>query len=254
MRFPIHGATDDRGGPVVAANAAAGAVSEVTRPTVVYGNDPLCGWCFGIGPDLLEAQATLGSEVDWRLETGGLVSGQRVRPIAHDRAYLRQGLDAVEAVTGRRAGEAYWRDIVEPGTYVSDSEPAVRAVVAARELSPGNELAFSHALTDALYLDGRVPDDPGTLRQVAGSLGMDGAELVIRWRSERARAATADAFVRASRLGITTYPSLFLEVPGGGLQPIVSGYADAASIVARTRALSRTDPEESEGAGPERAR
>lgn len=213
-----------------------GGATGMTRPTVVSGNDSLCGWCFAIGPDLLQARATLGGEVDWRVETGGLVTGERVRPIAKDRDYLRQGFASVRAVAGREVGDAYWRDVVEPGTYVSDSEPAVRAVVVARELSPGSERAFSHALTDALFLAGRVPDDPATVAHVAEQVGIDGAALAERWRTDDARAATATAFVRARRFGITTYPSLFLEATDGSVQPLVTGYADVTSIVERVRA------------------
>lgn len=203
---------------------------------LVYGNDPLCGWCFAIGPALLDARARLGDLVRWRLETGLLVTGERVRPIAQDRGYLRQGLAQVEAVAGRRAGDAYWRDVVEDGTWVSDSEPAVRAVVTARELAPGVELAFSHALTDALYLEGRRPDDPDTLRALAGRFDLDGEHLVAAWASDEARRSTAEAAARARALGVETYPSLFLLEPDGTPRPLLAGYADADTIEAAVRA------------------
>jgi putative protein-disulfide isomerase len=210
------------------------------RPVLLYGNDPLCGWCFAIGPALLEARRRLGDLVRWRLETGLLVTGGRVRPIAHDRDYLRQGLAQVAAIAGRRVGDAYWRDIVEDGTWVSDSEPAVRAVVVARELAPGSELAFSHALTDALYLDGRRPDDPATLRTIAEELGLDGDEVVATWGTDAARRSTAEAATQARALGVETYPSLFLLEPDGTPRPLLAGYADADTIEATVRAAVRT--------------
>lgn len=200
-------------------------------PTVVYGNDVLCGWCFATGPAILEAKQRLGEAVTWRIEAGGLVVGDRVHPVAQDREYLVAGLAQVAMVSGRRAGDAYYEKVLEPGTWVSNSEPACRAVLVAQDMRPEVAVEFSHWLTDALYLDGRVPDDPDTLRAAAAATGLDGDELVARWATPGAVAMTHEAFGRARSRGVHTYPSLFLEAPDGRLEPLVAGYADADSIV-----------------------
>ncbi|MGF1646195.1 MAG: DsbA family protein [Kineosporiaceae bacterium] len=201
------------------------------RPTVVYGNDALCGWCFATGPAILEAKQELGDEVAWRIETGGLVVGERVRPVAMDREYLVAGLAQVAMVSGRRAGEAYYERILGTGTWVSNSEPTCRAVLVAQEMGPDVAVEFSHWLTDALYLDGRVPDDPDTLRDAAAAHGVDGHELLARWATPGAVETTREAFQRARALGVQTYPSLFLEAGDGTLDPLVTGYTDARTIV-----------------------
>jgi putative protein-disulfide isomerase len=202
------------------------------RPVVVYGNDPLCGWCFAIGPDLVEAKRRTIDRFDWRVECGGLVVGDRVHPIALDRDYLVAGLAQVERVTGRRAGAAYFDGLLAQGTWISDSEPSCRAVIAARSLDPVLAIDFSHGLTDALYLDGREPDAPDTVRDVADAVGFDGAELVARWTASEATAELQRAFVHARSIGITTYPSLFVEWRGERI-PVLAGWADADTIVER---------------------
>jgi putative protein-disulfide isomerase len=213
------------------------------RPTVVYGNDVLCGWCFATGPAILEAKQELGDDVTWRIETGGLVVGERVRPVALDREYLVAGLAQVAMVAGRRAGEAYYERVLAAGTWVSDSEPACRAVLTAQEMLGPVAVEFSHWLTDALYLDGRVPDDPDTLRDAAAAHGLDGDELIARWATPGALETTRRAFARARALGIHTYPSLFLDTGGGTLEPLVAGYADARTIVRTVReAMARPAP------------
>jgi putative protein-disulfide isomerase len=212
-------------------------------PTVVYGNDVLCGWCFATGPAILEARRELGDQVTWRIEAGGLVVGDRVHPVARDREYLVAGLAQVAMVSGRRAGEAYYERVLRPGTWVSNSEPACRAVLVAQEMRPATAVEFSHWLTDALYLDGRVPDDPATLRDAAAAHGLDGDELVARWATPGAVELTREAFRRARSLGVHTYPSLFLEHGGGTLEPLLAGYSDARTIVATVReAVSRLVP------------
>jgi putative protein-disulfide isomerase len=200
------------------------------RPIIVYGNDVLCGWCFATGPALLEVKRRLADSVRWRIECGGLVVGERVRPVALDRDYLAAGLAQVAAVAGRHAGRRYFENVLDTGTWVSNSEPACRAVLVAQEMNPSAALEFSHWLTDALYIDGRVPDDPDTLRAAARAQGIDGDELVARWATPGAVEATRAGFERARSLGIRVYPSLFLESADGRLDALVSGYAEADMI------------------------
>jgi putative protein-disulfide isomerase len=208
------------------------------RPVVVYGNDPLCGWCFAIGPDLVEAKRRTEDRFEWRIECGGLVVGERVHPIALDRDYLVAGLEQVRRATGRSAGTAYFDGLLAAGTWISNSEPSCRAVIAARSLEPMLAIDFSHGLSDALYLEGREPDAPDTIRDVADSVGLDGVELVARWSSPEAKAELARAFGHARAIGITTYPSLFVEWRGERI-PVLAGYAGADTIVERLDATLR---------------
>lgn len=204
------------------------------KPTLVYGNDVLCGWCFATGPAIAEAKQRLGDAVQWRIECGGLVVGDRVRPVGADREYLVAGLQSVEAMTGRAAGAAYIERVLDVGTWVSDSEPACRAVLVAQEMAPSVAVEFSHWLTDALYLDGRVPDDPDVLRDAARAHGIDGDELLARWATPDAVAMTEAAFRRARSLGVSTYPSLFME-RDDRLVALVAGYAPAEVIESTVR-------------------
>ena len=212
------------------------APSKILTPTIVYGNDPLCGWCFAIGPELLKARLELADEVAFRIECGGLVMSERVRPIAHDRDYLAAGFARVKATSGREPGPNYWSRVVEPGIWVSNSEPACRAVLVAQKMEPGRAIEFRHALTDALYVDGELPDDPSTVRRVAEDVGINADELFSLWSSPDAATLTANAFAHARQLGVTSYPSLYLEV-GSRLKPILSGFATTDEIVSEIRTV-----------------
>lgn len=50
-------------------------------PVVVYGYDPLCGWCFAAGPAMAEVRRTLADEVTFEVACGGLVSGEQTVPV-----------------------------------------------------------------------------------------------------------------------------------------------------------------------------
>jgi putative protein-disulfide isomerase len=204
--------------------------------TIVYANDPLCGWCFAIGPDLLAAKKQLGDSVNWRLEMGGLVVGERVRPIQFDANYLVNGFAQVERACGRKPGQAYWDKVVRPGTWVSNSEPVCRAVFAAQAIAPHLAIEFSHGLTDALYVDGQHPDEAATIGRVATELGIEAEPVIQNWSNAGALASTQERFEKARRLGVAGYPSLFVE-HNGQLKLLVSGYATAQHIIQVIRSL-----------------
>ena len=158
-----------------------------------------------------------------------------MRAVANDEGYLRAGLATVAATTGRHAGTDYYDGLLAEGTWVSDSEPAVRAVVVAREQG-GDAVALdlSSALSDALYVDGRAPEAPETLRDVAAAVGLDPDAFLAAFDSPEAREATKEEMLRARGLGVQTYPSLLLRV-GERTVPLVEGYAPAQEIVRRVR-------------------
>lgn len=198
---------------------------------LVYHADPLCGWCFAIAPALEEARDRIGDRAHWTLRMGGLVVGERVRPVGLDAAYLRSGLAQVAAATGRTAGDRYYSDIVDRGSWVSDSEPVCRAVLVAEELG-GTDAAFtaSHALSDALYLEGREPDAPATVSDLAASLGLEPEQFLARWASDTAAARLTRHWEQTRAMGLSTYPTV-AAVHAGVVTPLVVGAASADDIV-----------------------
>jgi len=84
---------------------------------------------------------------------GGLVVGDRVGPISKDADYIRRNAPSAERASGRRFGAPHWRGLVEVGTWVHDSGPPVRAVVATRDLA-GDVAAIDvhQALCDGMFV------------------------------------------------------------------------------------------------------
>jgi putative protein-disulfide isomerase len=202
---------------------------------IVYGFDPLCGWCFGFAPAFAQVRRELDGEVAFRVAAGGLVVGERRRAVRHDADYLRAGLARVREVTGVAAGPAF-ADLLARGEWVSDSEPVCRAMWVARELGGDDAaIALGTALSRAFYADGREPDDPAVVDELARALGLDG--LLRRWDTEEARRGTARWWAASRAAGLTTYPSLLLDTgEGGPWRPLVVGPAPAADVVRTIRA------------------
>lgn len=204
---------------------------------VVYGFDPLCGWCYGFAPAFAMARAELAGAVEFGVASGGLVTGERRRPVGLDAGYLRAGLAAVAAATGVSPGPAF-ADLLDRGTYVSDSEPVCRAMWAARELAgDGAAIELGAALSRAYYGEGREPDDPDLVAELGAGLGLP--DLVDRWATEAARRGTAQWWARSRAVGLTTYPSL-LAVDGGRWRPLLVGVAPADRVVDLLRTAAAT--------------
>ncbi|GGK42188.1 DsbA family protein [Salinarimonas ramus] len=206
-------------------------------PVIVVAYDPLCGWCFGFGPTLRRLRARFAGEALFRVAMGGLVTGARERMIGLDAPYLMRGLQEVRARTGVKAGPAFFERVLEPGRWISRSEPACRAVRIAREMG-GEEAALDVAtgLCEAFYGEGRVPDDARTIARVATAAGLDPDVLLDRWSAPEAFAETMAMFDAERARGIVSYPALFLKDERGGLVEVLAGAVspeDAVAIVER---------------------
>jgi protein-disulfide isomerase-like protein with CxxC motif len=173
---------------------------------------------------LADARHQLGDDVEWTLRMGGLVVGDRVRAVAHDAEYLRSGLAQVHAASGRSAGDPYWTEIVDVGTWVSDSEPVCRAVLTAIELADTDAgFAASHRLSDLLYVEGVEPDSLDALHEVARTIGLDGDGFVEHWASPHTRDRLTAHWADTRRSGLQTYPTIAV-LSDGRLQPVVTGF------------------------------
>jgi putative protein-disulfide isomerase len=174
---------------------------------LIYGFDPLCGWCFAFRPTMAAVREAFPT-MPIRLLMGGLVLGERVRPIAHDRDYLIRGLEQVRQTAGVSAGKAFFEGLLAEGTYVSNSEPPCRAVQVAIELDPTRAYSFADSLPEAYYGRGLAPDRPEVIGELAAAQGYDAEQFIERWQSDQARQATQAAFAAARAEGISMYPTL----------------------------------------------
>jgi putative protein-disulfide isomerase len=199
------------------------------KPSIVLAFDPLCGWCFAFEPVLTQLRKKFATRFDFEIAMGGLVTGERVRPVAEDAEYLRRGLAMVEQRTGVKAGAAYFTRILEPGTWISNSEPPARAIRLARELSgEAAALDLAAAFTTALYVDGDAPDDPEVIERLATRLGLPTKPLLKRWLEPTEIDQSELSFAQERKRGILSYPSAFLKQGKG--QPLLQILSGAVSL------------------------
>ncbi|NJN17595.1 MAG: DsbA family protein [Oscillochloris sp.] len=210
---------------------------------LLYGFDPLCGWCFAFGPTI-DAIRAEHADLAIELRYGGLVVGERVAPIAASRDYLRSGLAQVAQRAGVAAGDAFYNGLLSEGSYVSNSEPPCRAIWAAEQVAPDRALDFALALPQAFYQEGMPLDDERVLTTLAERHNIESQRLLALWRSGEARTNTQTAFIQTRAAGFTSYPTLAYQ-QGARTILIARGWLAPTEAVAqinnlRTQSASRT--------------
>jgi putative protein-disulfide isomerase len=194
--------------------------------------DPMCSWCYGFGKEMASLQEHY-PEMPLKIVLGGLRAGGTEVLNDAGKQFRLHHWAKVEQLSGlpfNREG------LTARQGFVYDTEPVCRAVVAARILAPeANLLEVFRAFQRAFYVDALDTTDLSVLATV-GSAALSEAGtpvtseefLAILSKQSTIDAAQAD-FARAVSMGVTGFPTLFLE-RDGKLHLVAAGYAKAGTL------------------------
>jgi len=73
---------------------------------LIYGYDPLCGWCYGLIPALRKFHETY-PDVPVEVLPGGLFTGSPARPYSSLVDHIRWAEISLERITGRKPSEVF---------------------------------------------------------------------------------------------------------------------------------------------------
>jgi putative protein-disulfide isomerase len=186
---------------------------------LLYVMDPMCSWCWGFAPvieSLAEQAAAAG--VPLQLVVGGL----RRDRIAIDAAARVRYLGYWQAVNASTGQLFNFADGLPEG-LVYDTEPACRALVAARELAPDLAWSLARLIQQAFYTEGVDVTQAGVLLQLAEHAGIPRIEFAEAFDSPAMHVATAADFTWVQDLGIAGFPTLLAEREGQ-LALLTNGY------------------------------
>ncbi len=200
-------------------------------PSLIYVADPMCSWCYGFGPELAALLDGLpGMPIE--VVVGGL------------RPYATKPMD--EAL--KTSLLEHWHKVAEqtslpfsydgrwPEGFIYNTEPACRAVVAARMLAPQATLFVFHEIQRAFYSEGQDVTQGNVLASVAAAAmteagyPTDAETFLATWNSEAAILATHEDFQQVQRWGIDGFPALVLE-RDGQLDMVTSGYVPMPKLI-----------------------
>lgn len=178
---------------------------------LVYGFDPLCGWCFGFIP-ALEALTQQRPDIPIELRLGGLVTGERVRPYSEMENYIAGASSRLLAVTGQVLGEAFLGKLLKRSDVIASSIPPSAAILQVREKYPERALAFAHSVQAAHFRDGQDLNDLATYGPLLERLELDVTlELPA---PDRPGPALQREFDETRALGISSFPTTLITQEG----------------------------------------
>ena len=205
-------------------------------PHFIYIADPMCSWCYGFGPEL---QALLKETPDASLEiiVGGLRAYNQEIMGESQRTTIRGHWQHVAEASGLPFSDV---GMTQPG-FKYDTEPACRAVVAAKTIADhftGQELlGIFHAIQHAFYAEGLDVTQPvilaqtvvSALNKIDGHNAFDIDSFIETFMSPQCMSDTRAEFEQCQRWGVSGYPALLI-VHQESLHRIAAGYTKTAQL------------------------
>jgi putative protein-disulfide isomerase len=208
-----------------------------TRPTqVLVVLDAYCGWCHGFRDALLGFWERHREDHEFVVLAGGLVTGDRVAPIASF-DFIPDGNRRIAELTGARFGEPY-QELLADGSLVIDSTDAARGFTALRAQAPERSVPLAVAIADAFFHDGRSLSDVATFRAVAVDQGLDPDAVEAAFEDPATAAQVAEEFAAVSRIGVSGFPTVAVS-HGDHLHAIAVGYATGEELEQRLAAAAQ---------------
>jgi putative protein-disulfide isomerase len=187
---------------------------------LVYFADPMCSWCYGFSPVIGALAERFEGRLPLDVVMGGLRAGNTEPMRAEDKDYIRNAWTRVGAASGQPFDFSFF----DREGFVYDTEPACRAVVAARRLMPSMALPFMARIQQAFYAENRDMTAPDELAGVAEEAGFERASFGETFAAAETRNETFRDFLTAQSLGIHGFPTVIAGSEEKGYALLTNGY------------------------------
>ena len=181
------------------------------KPTIYYVYDALCGWCYSFGPVIQKFEDNYRDRVQTEVLSGGMVVGGRVGPVSNMADYIRQAVPRLTEITGVKFGEAYFTQVLDKGTYISNSEPPSVALSILKEQAPEKPIALAHNLQKLQFVEGRDFNEVETYLPLAATYGISEEVFRHKFTSDDYRLKAHQDFELVQSWGITGFPAVVCQ-------------------------------------------
>lgn len=201
--------------------------------SLVYVWDAYCGWCYGFS-NSLKALHEAHPELELTVLSGGLFTGQKKQAIS---AYPHiPGANArISELTGAKFGERY-KELLEEGSFVLDSEAAARGFSALRFFAPDRAYYLAADMQTAFYNEGKSLSDSETYREIARNNNLNEEAVVNRFNDTISAKEALEEFEKVQNLDIHSYPTLLLYKDGEYI-PLGGGVMTVDKMEARLKGI-----------------
>ncbi len=199
------------------------------KAKLFYFYDPLCGWCYGFSPVIKALEEKYKKLISFEAISGGMVLGERVKPLSEMHSYLREAMPRLEDMTGVKFGEKYM-EIFEEGTIMLNSETPCIAMTVFKSMSTQSSIQFASALQKALYFDGVDLNQLVNYKTIVESFNLPWEVFSEKMQSEDYKRKTYKEFEISQQAGVSGFPSVVLQIEEQGYL-IARGYRPENEMV-----------------------
>lgn len=205
---------------------------------LIYVYDALCGWCYGFSPVIKDFTQNHSNEMEVEVISGGMITGDRIGPIGEVAAYISQAYKDVERSTGVKFGKAFLEGTMREGTTIFTSIHPSKALAVFKSKYPDKALDYAGELQKAIYYDGVAPSNIQYFAELAEAQGYNSKEFLAEINSENATTMTQSDFERSSKMGVTGFPTVVVEV-NNKLYAIARGYSSLSQLEKQFKQLKQ---------------
>jgi putative protein-disulfide isomerase len=192
------------------------------KAKLFYFYDPLCGWCYGFSPVIKALEEKYKEFISFEAISGGMVLGERVKPLSEMHSYLREAMPKLEEMTGVKFGKKYM-EIFEEGSIVLNSETPCIAMTVFKSMSAKSSVHFASELQNALYCDGVDLNNIENYKNISERFDLPWDIFKEKMQSADYKRKTYEEFEISKQTGINGFPSVVLQIENQGYL-IARGY------------------------------
>lgn len=206
--------------------------------TIYYVQDALCGWCYGMGPVMERLYKEHSHDYAFVALSGGMIRGENVRPISGMASYIRQVAPRLEETTGVKLTETYHQEILDKGTYLSNSEPPAIALAILKDYFPDQQLPMATALQKLHFEDGKDLNDVDAYLPVVRAFGINEDDFKRKFTEKDYLAKAKQDFELVESWGITGFPAIICQ-SWEKLYLVARGYMPYEQLLAALQQLEQ---------------
>ncbi|KJY90288.1 hypothetical protein TW84_10615 [Vibrio neptunius] len=176
---------------------------------ILYIQDTLCGWCFGLIPALRQLKK-VEPDIEVEVIPGGLFADIPSKPYSTLVSHIRSAEMSLEQVTGQKPSQAFHQMISASDSPALASSPPAKAILEMKSLNPDVVLEFAHQLQEAHYTEGRDLNLPETYDQICSQHGWPKLDTTAIVAADKLDVSVANSYQRARELGVNGYPTILI--------------------------------------------
>lgn len=151
------------------------------KKNLMYLYDPLCGWCYGMTPSLLNIAND--ADIAFQLIPTGLFAGEQPKPMDDELAEFAWSNDQrIASLTGQVFSARYQERVLGNRQQAMDSSAATLALTAVSQTEPDRELQVLKVIQQARFIEGEDITSEFVLIAILKKLALNAAALMMENR------------------------------------------------------------------------